>query len=182
SLGMLPEELLTTALNAQMLIREGTVSKEEGIEGIRAASKRRLLVESALNKQGLLRRASSRTTIRLGQLLVEAGALKDEELWPALTSVLKTRLPLGQVLCQMNLLKQAALTQTLKLQEMVANQTLSPAQAASTLKTVMLEGVPLAKAVAYVEVPESTRKTTVRFHDLLLVAGLIKSQIIDQLK
>jgi hypothetical protein len=181
SLGMLCEETLASALNAQMLIREGLISKEQAIEGLKAARQRRLFLETMLRKQGFIRSAVPRT-IRLGQLLVEAGVIKDEQLWQALTNVLKERKAFGQILCEADALDQSTLTEALKLQEMVANQTLAPAQAVFALKAVAFEDMPLATALAYMEVPESNRKTTVRFHDLLIVAGLIKSQSIDLFK
>lgn len=178
SLGMLVDELLASALNAQMFVREGTLNKKQAIEGLRAARDRRLVVAKSLKQQGFSNGVLPKT-IRLGQLFTKAEVLSEDQLWDSLAGVLREKKPLGEILIKSKSLNRKQLATALSLQQMIANRTLTAQQASSVLGEIFQHGLSLEAALAKLEVPEANFKTKVRFQDLLIVAGLVSSQLID---
>lgn len=178
SLGMLVDELLASALNAQMFVRDGTLNKKQAIEGLRAARERRLVVAKFLKQQGFSNGVLPKT-IRLGQLFTKAEVLSEDQLWDSLAGVLREKKPMGEILIKSNLLDRKQLVTALNLQQMIANRTLTAQQASSVLAEVFQHGLSLEAALSNLAVPEANFKTKVRFQDLLIIGGLVSSQLID---
>jgi hypothetical protein len=181
ALGLVSDELLATALNAQTLVREKRITRGQAINGLKAAKARRLPVEEMLKKQGFFRGAQPRF-IRLGQLFNDAKVVSDEQLWAALSESFISQQFLGQTLLQMKLVNERQLENALLIQEMVANQSLTFSQSVETLRIICNTQRTLANVLAYLEVPEEKFKTTVRFHDVLRVCGLINNEVVDLLQ
>jgi hypothetical protein len=177
SLGYLSEEVLTTALNTQVLIRDSKVSREQGLAALKAAYKRHLPLELTLSEKGFYR-GPVKPTIRLGELFVLSGLISQTDVSDAVERSLMEEKLIGQTLVEQGFVNANILDMALTLQEMVANRTLDNAQAAHCLLRVQA-GDQLHRVLSSLEVPESQFKVTVRLHDLLRVAGVLQHSDIE---
>lgn len=178
SLNLISEETLTTALNAQVFIREGKIQREQGVAGMQAAYLRRRNLETYLQQRGFYR-GPMRPSVRLGELFVLAGMLKQEEVMSALLKGLIDQAPMGQVLLAQDQVTSEQLDTALSLQEMLVNRTLKDSQAAQCLSDIFTQGKSLPEVLSMLDVPQATCKAKVRFHELLRVAGLVQHSDIE---
>jgi hypothetical protein len=181
SLGFLVEQLLSTALNAQILLRNKVIDRQQAVSGLRAAKQRRDQVELLLKQQGYFRGLLP-SSPRLGQLLIDAEVITDTELWNSLVKTFTELKPIGQILQEGNHIDERLLLIALQIQEMVINQTLLLSQASSLLKILSKSTQSVVSALTQLEVPKDGFKTNIRFHDLLRVTGIIDNRAVDMLK
>jgi hypothetical protein len=132
--------ILASALTAQVLLRDGKITREQAINGLKAALKKHQTLEASLQESGAYKPAS--TTIRMGELLTSAGILTEGDKISAIEIGLVTMVPVGQVLVQNGMITERILDDTLKLQEMVSNGQITGAQASEVLRTAHTRGVP----------------------------------------
>ncbi len=170
--GKLPEALIYACLNAQVLLRDGKISREQAIQGLKAAHRRQMSIEQALIEQGLLR-PPSHAKIKLGELFVLSGILTEEDIMNALETGLITEEPLGQVLVKSGQVPRTLLDTALRLQEMVDNGTLGPLNSAEVLRQIYTRGISIAQAVAELGLLKQESHETIRLGELLKLAGFI---------
>jgi hypothetical protein len=132
---VLSEALLSSALNAQILIRDGKVTKEQAIQGLRAAKERQVAVELPLIERGYYR-LPARHTIRLGELLVLAGLMSESDLMYAVEIGLLNKKPIGQVLVELQYITKEVLDAALSFQKDVSSGEVTPLWAASRLTEI----------------------------------------------
>lgn len=132
---VLSEALLSSALNAQILIRDGKVTKEQAIQGLRAAKERQVAVELPLIERGYYR-LPARHTIRLGELLVLAGLMTESDLMYAVEIGLLNKKPIGQVLVELQYITKEVLDAALSFQKDVSSGEITPLWAASRLTEI----------------------------------------------
>jgi hypothetical protein len=126
----LPSNLLSAALTAQVLLRDGKITREQALNGLRAAAKKAQTIETSLQESG----AYKQQTIRVGDLLTAAGLVTEGDKVSAIEIGLVQQQPIGQVLVQAGMITNLALENSLKLQEMINNGQLTAAQGADILK------------------------------------------------
>lgn len=178
SLGALTDETLTTALNAQVMVRDGKISREQAITGLHAAFSRRQELEIALAESGFYR-GPLKHSVRLGEILVMANLVPAVEIMNALEVGLTSLKPLGRTLVDLNLITEPTLDAALTLQEMVANRTIDEENAVSTLKQFVDTGTPVIELISQLDVPQQNFHTNVRLNDVLRVAGLVQHSDIE---
>jgi hypothetical protein len=167
---LLSEELLAAALTAQVLLRDGKVTKEQVIEGLKLARKKRVSLETALADQGVFR-PPVRQAIKLGDLLVLAELIMENDLMTALELSLVRQVPVGRILLQSGLITPPVLEAALELQEMVRNGALNSLQAAYALRQIATQRFSLPQALA--ELGTKDGEGTVRLGDILKAAGIV---------
>lgn len=168
----LSEELLTAALTTQVLIRDGKVSREQAIQGLKAARRRRVNIEQSLSEQGVYN-PSGRPWVKLGELLVMANLVAETDLMTALELSLVKEIALGEVLVQTGYITLAVLEAALTLQEMVGNRTLSVHFASLCLKQIATRGVTVEQATAELGFVESSETGSFKLGEILKVCGII---------
>ncbi|HEY9784997.1 MAG TPA: hypothetical protein V6D17_06300 [Candidatus Obscuribacterales bacterium] len=131
--------LLASALTAQVLLRDGKVSKEQAVNGLRACFRKQQSIEDALQEVGAYK--SVKETIRVGDLLTSAGIVTEGDKITAVELGLETNQMVGQVLVQSGMISNATLEESLKLQELVLQGDLDGPQAAEILRTAHNKGV-----------------------------------------
>lgn len=170
---LVSEMLAYAALTAQVLIREGNITREQAIDGLMHVSKRNVTIEESLDQRGVLD-ARRGHTIRLGELLMLADLVSEIDLLSAVERGLVDECPIGQVLVRVGLITEATLDQALKLQEQVSNNHMRPLDAADILRKVRKSGVSLEKAMAeFKGTPEATKHHTMELPELLRTVGVI---------
>jgi hypothetical protein len=128
----LSSSLLTSALTAQVLLRDGKISSVQAINGLKSAARKHQTIEMSLQEVGAYRPAKE--TIRVGDLLTSAGLVTEGDKTSAIELGLVKGVPVGQVLVESGTISEPVLDQSLTLQRMVAAGEISGAQAADILK------------------------------------------------
>lgn len=175
----LSDELLTAALTAQVLVRDNKITKEEAIQGLTSARRRRVSIEVSLSDHGFYK-PPIRASIKLGELLVLAGLINESDLMTALELGLSRDVPVGQILIQTGQMTRAGLDSALKLQELVTDGTLHALQAAEALRQVVLQNISIAQSVAELGLLKSDPSETIRLGEILKAAGVVTDDDINR--
>jgi hypothetical protein len=174
----LSEELVSAALTAQVLLRDGRISFDQAIAGLKASRQRRIAVETALAEEGYIR-PTSKQKIKIGELFVLAELIAENSLMGCVEKSLIEQKPIGQAFLETGLTTAEVLEAALKLQEMVTNGALSGLQAARALRQVALQRYPLKQALSEVDSLRNDANDPYRLSSILTAAQLVSE---DDLK
>jgi hypothetical protein len=144
--GIISNMLAYAALQAQVLIRDGKITREQALEAVRTASMRRGTIEESPDLHGYLRLQSTHT-VRLGELLVMGSWVTEIELLSAVEKSLFNGMPVGEVLVANGQISQERLDNALELQQMVTGGGLDPLQAGQAMKRMKASGISLKQAL-----------------------------------
>jgi hypothetical protein len=175
----LSEEMVSAALTAQVLVRDAKVTLEQAIDGLKAARERRVTIETALADRGYFR-PPPKQRIKLGELYMLAELILETDLMVSLERGLVHHKPIGQIFLETGLTKPEILDAALSLQEMVANNSLNPLQAAQALRQVALQRFTLAQALAEIHSSKVEPDDPFRLGAILQAAGLVSHQDIQK--
>ncbi len=137
--GSISKEMLSAALTAQVLVRDGKVSREQAIKALKTTRRRRSDLETSLRELGFYT-GNVRPHTLIGELFMKSGLVEEADLLSALEFALENEIPVGRALIQKKIVSQPDLEIALKLQEMVINATLNDSQAAEILNKVSKRG------------------------------------------
>jgi len=173
------DSLLCSCLNAQILLRDGKISREQAVQGLKSAQTRQTSLEDVLSDRGDYRPAP-KAKIKLGEMFVLAGILDEEAIMEAIEIGLVKNEPVGQVLVNSDQASINLLDHALKLQEMVNNGKLTPLNTADVLRQVHARNIPLSQAVAELKLPKNPAESTVGLAELLKQSGLLSEDDIRE--
>lgn len=173
--GKVNEMLTYAALTAQVLLREGNITREQATQGLRIVAKRKITLEESLDQQGLSCRRGH--TIRLGELLMLANLVSEIDLLSAVERGMLDEQPIGQVLLRVGLITEPMLDQALMLQDLVTKAQIKPLDAAEILTKIRKTGITIEKALAELRRErgsnQQTASNTMEIPELLRAAGLL---------
>jgi hypothetical protein len=179
--GAVSEQLLSSALNAQILIRDKRVTREQAISSLRAAKERQVPIEQALAETGVA--MLSAESVRLGELLVMAKLLDEQKLMQAVELGLINEQPIGQVLVQNGMVSDVVLQSALQIQQMVSAGKLRKSNCGSVLELCHKEGLTPEQAVERVQpaAPPAPAPPTsnIPLYQFLQLAGVIGAKDIE---
>jgi hypothetical protein len=175
----LNDELLSAALTAQVLVRDGKISRDQAIQGLKSAKRRRVTIEVSLMDHGFYR-PPVRQSVKLGELLVLSGLVNEGDLMNALELGLIREQPIGQVLVESGYITKEILSAALKLQQMVTNGTLNALQASEAIRQVATRGFTIAQAVAELGLLKFDANETIRLGEILKASGVITDEDIKK--
>lgn len=132
---------LASALTAQVLFRDGKISYDQAINGLRASAKKAQPIEDSLQESGAY--ASEKGKVKVGDLLAQAGIVSEADKATAVERGLSEGMPVGEVFVQSGMISPSVLDESLKLQEMVNNGQMSSLQAAAILNQANARNVPM---------------------------------------
>ncbi|MGD9684335.1 MAG: hypothetical protein AB7W16_24490 [Candidatus Obscuribacterales bacterium] len=170
--GAVNEMLTYAALTAQILIRENHINRDQAIEALKLAARRKMTIEESLNLSGIAI-VSKTHAIRLGELLILADLVSEIDLLSAVERGLLDEQPIGQVLVRVGLITENTLKQALQLQEMVTEGQVRPLIAAKALKAARRAGKSLAAALKEVGDDDSDLYSKMELPELFRNVGLI---------
>lgn len=170
--GTISKEALSACLTAQVLVRDGKVSREQAISALQAMRRRRIDLETSLRELGFYRKPIRPHTL-IGELFIKAGITDEGNILGALETALELEIPVGQAMIQKNLVSRPDLEMALELQEMVINETLTEDQAAEVLKNVSQKGFALTMALTELAIASATEDDVKGMWQLLTFAGLV---------
>lgn len=170
----IPATLLTSALTAQVLLRDGKITKEQAMMGLRAAARKQQSLEASLQESGAY--SAPQQSIRMGDLLTQAGIVTEGDKMSAIEIGLVKKIPVGQVLLQSGTISNQVLQESLKLQDMVANGQIMGSQAAEVLKSAHQRGVTIEEVLADRSSKEDEIQRANEVLDLLRDSGVISKE------
>lgn len=144
--GIISNMLAYAALQAQVLIRDGKITRDQALEAVRTASLRRGTIEESPDLHGYLRLQSTHT-VRLGELLVMGSWVTEIELLSAVEKSLFNGMPVGEVLVANNQISQERLDNALELQQLVTGGSIDPVQAGQAMKRMKASGISMKQAL-----------------------------------
>jgi hypothetical protein len=177
--GWLSEQLLSSALNAQILVRDRRVSRDQAISSLRAALERQVPIEQTLAETGVSLHLANET-LRLGELLVMAKLLDEEKLMQAVELGLVNEQPIGQVLVKNGMVSEKVLQTALAIQSMVTKGELRKVQCGRVLELVNTENLSLAEAVERVQPTPPRETSNLPLYQFLQLAGVIGPPEIEE--
>ncbi len=177
--GWLSEQLLSSALNAQILVRDRRVSRDQAISSLRAALERQVPIEQTLAETGVSLHLANET-VRLGELLVMAKLLDEEKLMQAVELGLVNEQPIGQVLVKNGMVSETVLQTALAIQSMVTKGELRKVQCGRVLELVNTEKLSLAEAVERVKPTPPRETSNLPLYQFLQLAGVIGPPDIEE--
>lgn len=174
--GTISKESLSACLTAQVLVRDGKVSRDQAIKALQTMRRRRMDLESSLRELGYYRQPIRPHTL-IGELCIKAGLIDDGNVLSALETALEQEIPVGQAMIQKGLLSRADLELALELQEMVVNKTLTEEQAGEVLNKVSQCGFSPTAALTELAIKTATEDDTKSVWQLLTAAGAIGKDV-----
>jgi len=163
--------LLASALTAQVLLRDGKITREQAINGLKGSQKKHQSIEVSLQEVGVYK--STQTNIRVGDLLTQAGLVTEGDKISAIETGLVRAQPVGQVLVQAGMITSSTLNEALKVQELVSTGNLSGQQAVDILKTATTRGISVEQVLSERSTKEDEITRANSVIDILRHAGLL---------
>ena len=170
--GNISKEMLSAALTAQVLVRDGKVTREQAIKALKTTRRRRNKLEESLSEHGFYRQPIRPHTL-LGELFLNAKLIEEPDLLSALEMALESELPVGQAMVQKGLISRADLDIALALQEMVINATLTAEQASEVLMKVSKRGFSPTAALTELAISTASLEDTKSLWQLITASGII---------
>lgn len=176
--GIISEQLLASALNAQILIRDKRVEREQAISSLKAARDRQVPLEQTLAETGVS--VLSTETVRLGELLVMAKLLDEAKLMQAVELGLVKEQPIGQVLVEGGLVEDSLLQKALSVQTYVTSGKLRKALSGQVLEMVHRDNISIDAAVEKVQPERQQISNNLPLYQFLQLAGVIGPKDIEE--
>jgi hypothetical protein len=168
----LSHAVLSSCLNAQVLLRDAKINREQAINALRLAQQRDMSVDQALEQQGLYKSAT-KARIKIGEMFVLSGVLNEETMMDAIETGLLSDMPVGQVLLQHGHININLLDSALKLQEMVDSGAITPIGSADVLKLANSRTITVAQAITEMGMQRTPPPAGVNLTDLLKMSGIV---------
>jgi hypothetical protein len=180
--GALSETLLNTALEIQVRIRDGMLTREEAIEALRGQAGEVDSEEAqrqTVKLQTVMAAAPRKKGIRLGELMVLAGLLNETDVMSALELGLVNEQPIGQVLVFQGFLTEELLDIALELQRKVDQGDLQPVEAGQALAKISATGIDIIEAVQEFIQPGEEVYEQMTFDKMITLARVVTLEDIE---
>lgn len=171
--------MMLSALNAQILVRDGKITKDQAVQALGAVGRRRISIEQALFELGLYREPPGQT-IKIGELCLMSGLMGESDMLECLEIEIVKEKQFGQILLEQGLVTQVLLEAAVYLQDMVSNDTLRGYQAAEALRQVRNKEVSVYQAVAELQPPPQLTPPPLKMAEVLDQSGVVDSEAIKK--
>ncbi|CAN5559330.1 hypothetical protein BH10CYA1_BH10CYA1_25890 [soil metagenome] len=178
--GMISEAGLTATLNAQSLLRNGRVTREQAIKSLKSSSRRNTSSGTQQPSERDFYGLPDRRTVLLGELLIAAGTITKPQLSNAIEVSVSTGKLLGQVLVDSHYCTPALLESALQLQEMIISNQCSQQDATRVMFLMDRESLTIQQAIQKVRMNEVGNSKKVAFTEFLKLLGLVTDSDIEK--
>lgn len=172
--------MMTAALSALILVRDGKINKQQAMQGLLAVGRRRVSIEQALFELGLYVEKSGQT-IKIGELIAMSGLISESDMLECLEIELIKEKQFGQILLEQGLVTHALLEAAIILQDMVGSGQIKAFQAGEALKQVRAREIVVYQALAELQPPVNAPQKELRPSDLLVESELVDCDTITGL-
>jgi len=166
--------LLASALTAQVLLRDGKITRDQALNGLKAAAKKQQSLESSLEEVGVFK--ANPANVRVGELLTDAGLVTEGDKISAVEIGLIEQKPIGQVLLQSGMITNQQLQDSLRLQEKVSAGNLTGAQASDVLRQATARRIPIDIVLSERNTRDDEIARANEVIEILNTAGLISTE------
>lgn len=135
--GVISEQNLQYALEAQSLIRDGMLDRDTAVTALKNCYKKSQPLQEALAEQKWAPR-QDRVTNKLGELLMDSNMVSQSQLDSALNISFETGMPLGGTLVLQGVLSAQLLPMVLTAQEQIRDGKITRTEAVENLKSAVL--------------------------------------------
>lgn len=170
--------LLAAVINAQILVRERKVTREQAIDALRLSSKKKCSIEQSLFELGCYKHPDE-TELKLSDLFSMSGLITESDRLECLELEIIKHKPLAQVLLEQGLVSPELLETAQHLQTCTASGEVRAFQAAEALKQVALKKVSVYQALAEVRTRAFSARD-LRLGELLIETGLVQQSDLDK--
>jgi tetratricopeptide (TPR) repeat protein len=180
-------EVLTTALDLQVRVRDEMCGRDEAIATLRSQAGLTPLEPGQVQAQAAAAKpqalphqdAPRKKGVRLGELMVMASVLTETDVMNALEWGLVNQQTIGQVLITQKLVSQELLDAALELQKLVDTDVMEPVKASECLARVRT-GIGLEEAVSDVKAEKDGADKTLSYEKLLMFARVVTENEIEE--
>jgi hypothetical protein len=169
--------ILGSVLTAQVLMRDGKISKEQAVAGLKLAAAKQQSLEESLKESGTF--AEKENNIKLGELLCAAGLLSETDKVSAIEVGLERKKPIGEILVTSGIIPSTILHECLNIQALIANRSLTSEEAVEILKESRIRRIPVAKVKQEYDVKRAKIKSANEVLDLIISANLLTPEQIN---
>jgi hypothetical protein len=170
--------MMLSALSAQILVRDGKITKAQAVQALQTVGRRRVTIEQALFELGLFREPSGQT-VKIGELCQMAGFLGETDMLECLEIEIVKEKQFGQILLEQGHVTQALLEAAVYLQDLVSNDSLRAYQAAEALRQVRSRQVSVYQAVAELQPPPQLTPPIMKMSELMEKTGLASQEALN---
>jgi tetratricopeptide (TPR) repeat protein len=165
-------ELLTTALDLQVRVRDEMLTREEAIQTLRKMAGLSPDVPTGIVASVAVE-PPRRRRVRLGELMVMAGVLTETDVMNALEWGLVNHTPIGKVLISQKLVSENILETGLAIQKLVDKEGLEPVKGGDLLARVYSRSISLDDALAELKAEEAAADKEISYERLLTLARVL---------
>jgi hypothetical protein len=169
--GNISTPVLFEALNAQVALRDKTISRDQAIQRVKEASIKRTAIGQSVVT--VSQSNQQKTEIKLGELLCMAEVISEADVLSAIEVGLFRQQPIGQVLVDSNVIPEFLIGPAIELQNMVKRKDLRPMQAAQVLMYIRQERISVADALKQLGLGTKKLEGWKEALELLRMAGLL---------
>ncbi len=178
---VLSDQLLTTALETQVKLRDEMLTRGEAINALReAAGLPELPTTTEQRDAKFIYQQPRKRGIRLGEMMVLAGLLTDTDVMNALEWGLVNNQPIGHVLVRKGLVKQEIIDAALALQRLVDENKLEAIPACECLGKIAASGMSVEEAVKEAQAADDEQLPPVlSYRNLLTLSRVVSDEDIE---
>jgi tetratricopeptide (TPR) repeat protein len=178
---VLSDQLLTTALEIQVKLRDEMLTRGEAIKALReAAGLPALQTHIGQRDNKFIYQQPRKRGIRLGEMMVLAGLLTDTDVMNALEWGLVNNQPIGHVFVRKGLVKQDIIDAALALQRLVDENKLEAIPACECLGKVAASGMSVEEAVKEAQAADDEQLPPVlSYRNLLTLSRVVSDEDIE---
>jgi tetratricopeptide (TPR) repeat protein len=178
---VLSDQLLTTALEIQVKLRDEMLTRGEAIKALRqAAGLPAIDTPSGQRDNKFIYQQPRKRGIRLGEMMVLAGLLTDTDVMNALEWGLVNNQPIGHVFVRKGLVKQDIIDAALALQRLVDENKLEAIPACECLGKVAASGMTVEEAVKEAQAADDEQLPPVlSYRNLLTLSRVVSDEDIE---
>ena len=177
--GLVSNNLLSTVLSAQSLIRSGRADRNQAIKALNSANS---LSVSANTNCDIALITSRAPYIRLDELLLLAGLLSDNDVKKfSQNGNSDVKRTLGEEIVESGMFSSNLIAAAVRLQTMMAKHQVTPDRAARALKLVFSKNLSLTKALKEIARDSDPYDGNITLYHLLRLSGLVTAYDIRRL-
>jgi hypothetical protein len=169
---------LNECVHTQLLVKEGKISKDQAVNALKSAARRRISVFQVLFESGAYCESTGET-LRLSELFLLAGVIPESDYLACLELEVSQDKSFTQVILDKQLVEPRVVEAGTQLLDMIGS-VLQPFQAAEALRQVRTKNITHYQAMAELQPPPQVPQRKLRLGDLVTEAGLATREVVEQ--
>lgn len=171
----IPDDLLLAGLKAQRMIREGAITRDNGIEVLKEVKDKQVSIEQGLVNSGVFKAIPKRSR-PLGYLLVDADYISEVNLMTCVELSATKRVPMMEVLVEQGYASTELARASMEIQHLIDDKMLPTDYGVDALRLLDEKGLSQSRAVAASGMPPLAEDRVQTLKELAILTGLVNPQ------